>query len=256
MFYPLLNFVGYIFMVTLNYLSIALPLGGMTTQELSDKYANPFTPIGFTFSIWSVIYTLLLIFSIIPLVNYFRGKTQKNKLVEKNIGYLYAISCALNGAWILAWQYQFVGLSVLVMLGLLVTLIRMHMAIRKNPTGLTWNDRYITFPVFSIYLGWISVATIANITAWTVSIGWGGWGISQIDWTIIMVIVATLLGTVIYTRYRDVFFNLIIIWALYGIMSKRMLVGEVEFASIITTTQICMAFIVGLISSQYLIKRK
>lgn len=103
-------------MVTLNYLSIALPLGGMTTQELSDKYANPFTPIGFTFSIWSVIYTLLLIFSILPLVNYFRGKTQKNKLIEKNIGYLYVISCALNGAWILAWQYQFVGLSVLIML--------------------------------------------------------------------------------------------------------------------------------------------
>ncbi len=256
MFYPLLNFVGYIFMVTLNYLSVALPLGGMTTQELSDKYANPFTPIGFTFSIWSVIYTLLLIFSLVPLVNYFRGKSENNKLVEKNIGYLYAISCALNGAWILAWQYQFVGLSVLVMLGLLVTLIRIHMAIRKNPTGLTWNDRYITFPVFSIYLGWISVATIANITAWTVSIGWGGWGISQIDWTIIMVIVATLLGTAIYARYRDVFFNLVIIWALYGIMSKRMLVGEVEFASIITTTQICMAFIVGLISSQYLIKRK
>lgn len=243
-------------MVTLNYLSIALPLGGMTTQELSDKYANPFTPIGFTFSIWSVIYTLLLIFSIIPLVNYFRGKTQKNKLVEKNIGYLYAISCALNGAWILAWQYQFVGLSVLVMLGLLVTLIRIHMAIRKNPTGLTWNDRYITFPVFSIYLGWISVATIANITAWTVSIGWGGWGISQIDWTVIMVVVATLLGTVIYARYRDVFFNLVIIWALYGIMSKRILVDEVEFASIITTTQMCMVFIVGLISGQYLIKRK
>lgn len=255
MFYPLLNFVGYIFMVTLNYLSIALPLGGMTTQELSDKYTNPFTPIGFTFSIWSIIYILLLIFSIVPLVNYFRGKSQKNKLVEKNIGYLYAISCTLNGAWILAWQYQFVGLSVLVMLGLLVTLIHIHMAIRKNPTGLTWNDRYITFPVFSIYLGWISVATIANITAWTVSIGWSGWGISQIDWTIIMVIVATLLGTVIYARYRDVFFNLVIIWALYGIMSKRMLVGEVEFASIITTTQICMAFIVGFISSHYLIKK-
>ncbi len=256
MFYPLLNFVGYIFMVTLNYLSIALPLGGMTTQELSDKYANPFTPIGFTFSIWSVIYTLLLLFSIIPLVNYFHGKTQKNKLVEKNIGYLYVISCVLNGAWILAWQYQFVGLSVLVMLGLLVTLIIIHTAIRKNPTNLTWNDRYITFTVFSIYLGWISVATIANIAAWTVSIGASGWGISAITWTNGLVVMATLLGTIMYTKYRDVFFNLVIIWALYGIMSKRMLVGEVEFASIITTTQICMAFIVGLVSSQYLIKRK
>ena len=95
-------------MVTLNALSIIIPLGGKTTQELSDMSANPFTPIGFTFSIWSVIYSLLLIFSIIPLVNYFRGKSQKNKLVNKNIGYLYAISCLLNGLWILAWQYQFI----------------------------------------------------------------------------------------------------------------------------------------------------
>jgi len=256
MFYPFLNFVAYIFMVTLNYLSISLPLGGMTTEQLSDKYDNPFTPIGFTFSIWSIIYTLLLIFSIIPLVNYFRGKTQKNKLVDKNIGYLYAISCALNGAWILAWQYQFVGLSVLIMLGLLVTLILIHLAIRKNTTGLTQNDRYITFPAFSIYLGWISVATIANITAWTVSIGWSGWGITQIMWTNIMVVVATLLGTVIYAKYRDVFFNLVIIWALYGIMSKRMLVDPIEFASIITTTQICMAFLVGIITTGVILKRK
>lgn len=108
MFYPLLNLVAYIFMVTLNALSITLPLGGMTTAELSDKFNNPFTPIGFTFSIWSIIYSLLLIFVIIGLVNYFRGKPQKNKLIDKNIGYLFAISCLLNGGWILAWQYQFV----------------------------------------------------------------------------------------------------------------------------------------------------
>lgn len=253
--FPLLNFVAYIFMVTLNALSIIIPLGGKTTQELSDMYANPFTPIGFTFSIWSVIYSLLLIFSIIPLVNYFRGKSQKNKLVNKNIGYLYAISCLLNGLWILAWQYQFIWLSVLVMLGLLVTLIKIHIELRKNTTALTWNDKYITLPAFSIYLGWISVATIANITAWTVSIGWDGFGISQITWTNIMVIVATLLGTTMLLKYRDIFFNLVILWALYGIMSKRMAVGPLEFATIITTTQICMAFIVGAITMRILLRK-
>lgn len=173
--FPLLNIVAYIFMVTLNALSITLPLGGITTEGLSEKYGNPFTPAGFTFSIWSVIYTLLLIFSIIPLINYFRGKEQKNKLVNKNMGFLYALSCLLNGLWILAWQYQYITLSVFVMLGLLVTLIKIHIEIRKSTGGLTWSDKYITFPAFSIYLGWISVATIANITAWTVSIGWGGW---------------------------------------------------------------------------------
>jgi len=114
--FSLLNLVAYIFMVTLNTLSITLPLGGKTTEELSDLYNNPFTPAGFTFSIWSIIYTLLLIFSIIPLVNYFRGKEKKNKLVEKNIGYLYALSCLLNGLWILAWQFQHVGFSVVIML--------------------------------------------------------------------------------------------------------------------------------------------
>lgn len=253
--FPLLNIVVYIIMVTLNALSITLPLGGKTTQELSEMYANPFTPAGFTFSIWSVIYTLLLIFSLIPLINYFRGKEQKNKLVDKNIGYLYAISCLLNGLWILAWQYQFTGLSVVIMLSLLVTLIRIHGEIRKNTTGLTWNDKYITFPAFSIYLGWISVATIANIVAWTVSINWGGFGFSPIHWTITMIVVATLLGTIILVKYRDIFFNLVILWALYGIMSKRLSVDPIAFASIVTTTQVCMAFLLGAITV-ITIKRK
>jgi len=253
--FPLLNIIAYIFMVTLNALSITLPLGGITTEGLSEKYGNPFTPAGFTFSIWSLIYTLLLIFSLISLVNYFRGKSQKNKLVNKNIGYLYAISCFLNGTWILAWQYQFTGLSVLVMLGLLVTLIKIHIELRKNTTALYWSEKYITFPAFSIYLGWISVATIANIAAWTVSIGWGGFGISQVVWTNIMVIVATLLGTTMLLKYRDIFFNLVILWALYGIMSKRMAVGPLEFATIITTTQICIAFLVGAIITRILLRK-
>ena len=249
MFYPLLNIIAYIFMVTLNALSITIPLGGKTTQELSDMYVNPFTPIGFTFSIWSVIYTLLLIFSIIPLLNTLRGKEQKNKIVNKNIGYLYATSCLLNGLWILAWQYQHVFTSVIIMLCLLVTLIKTYIEIRKNTTALTWNDKYITFPAFSLYLGWISVATIANITAWTVSIGWSGWGISMIDWTSIMVVVATLLGITLLLKYRDIFFNLVVIWALYGIMYKRISIDPVVYGSIITTAQICIAFIAGAITT-------
>ncbi len=254
MFYPLLNLVAYIYMVTLNTLSITIPLGGMTTQELSDKLNNPFTPIGFTFSIWSVIYSLLLIFVIVGLVNYFRGKPQKNKLIDKNIGYLFAISCLLNGTWILAWQYQFVFVSMCITIGMLVTLILIHKAIRKN-TNINGADKYITFPAFSIYLGWVSVATIANIVAWTVSINWGGWGLSQISWTNIMVVVATLLGTTMLVKFRDVWFNIVIIWALYGIMSKRLAVDPVVFASIITTTQVCMAFLVGAVSTKIFLRK-
>ncbi len=126
------------------------------------------------------------------------------------------------------------------MLGLLATLIRIHMQIRKTPAVST-TDKYITLPAFSIYLGWISVATIANIVAWTVGVNWGGWGISQISWTNIMVVVATLLGTTMLIKFRDIWFNVVIIWALYGILSKRLAVDPIVFASIITTTQVCMA---------------
>lgn len=248
----LANALGYIWMIVMNTLAIVLPLGGISTQALSERYDNPFTPIGFTFSIWSVIYLLLLLFTFIPLWQSWQGK--KTTPVQKNIAWLYPLSCLLNGLWIVAWHYQFIGVSVVIMIGLLVTLIRIHIAVRAaKPTRF---DSIITLPAFSIYLGWISVATIANITAWTVSIGWGGWGISQIVWTNIMVVVATLLGTTLYVKYRDTWFNAVIIWALFGIMYKRMNIDAATFASIIMTTQICIAFLVGLISSQYLIRRK
>ncbi len=141
------------------------------------------------------------------------------------------------------------------MLGLLATLIRIHMQIRKTPAVST-ADKYITLSAFSIYLGWISVATIANIVAWTVSVNWGGWGISQISWTNIMVVVATLLGTTMLVKFRDVWFNVVIIWALYGIMSKRLAVDPIIFASIITTTQVCMAFLVGVITTSLITRKK
>lgn len=248
----LANALGYIWMIVMNTLAIVLPLGGISTQALSERYDNPFTPIGFTFSIWSVIYLLLLLFTFIPLWQSWQGK--KTTPVQKNITWLYPLSCLLNGLWIVTWHYQFIGVSVVIMVGLLVTLIRIHMAVRvAKPTRF---DSIITLPAFSIYLGWISVATIANIAAWSVEGGWTGDLTSQIIGTNIMVGVATLLGATMFVRYRDVFFNLVIIWALYGIMSKRIMVDEVIFASTILVTQMCMAFLVGLISSQYLIKRK
>ncbi len=106
----------------------------------------------------------------------------------------------------------------------------------------------MTRPAFSIYLGWISVATIANMAAWLVSISWSAWGIAPVTWTITMIMIATVLGTTMLIKHRDIFFNLVILWALYGIMSKRLSVDPVAFESIVTTTQVCMAFIMGTIT--------
>lgn len=84
---------------------------------------------------------------------------------------------------------------------------------------------------------------------------WGGWGISQITWTNIMVVIATLLGTAMLVKFRDVWFNVVIIWALYGIMSKRLSIDPIEFGSIITTTQVCMAFLAGAISTKLFLRK-
>ena len=119
---------------------------------------------------------------------------------------------------------------------------------------MNWLDKYITRPAYSLYLGWISVATIANIAAWLVSISWSG-GISPVTWTITMIVVATLLGTTILLKHRDIFFNLVILWALYGIISKRLSIDQVAFESIVTTAQVCMAFIAGVITTTIFLRK-
>lgn len=93
------------------------------------------------------------------------------------------------------------------------------------------------------------------MAAWLVSISWSAWGISPMTWTITMIIVATLLGTTMLIKHRDIFFNLVVLWALYGIMSKRLSVDPTAFESIVTTTQVCMAFIAGAITTVALKKK-
>lgn len=150
MFYPLLNFIAYIFMIVMNGLSF-IPLGGMTTQDISARYESLFTPEGFTFSIWSVIYALLLVFVISGLINLLQGKPQKNKFTNKYIGPFFALSCLWNGLWIVAWQYQYIGLSVIIISALFFTLAALYIRVHQRTSGLTWTDRYITRPAVSIY---------------------------------------------------------------------------------------------------------
>ncbi len=86
------------------------------------------------------------------------------------------------------------------------------------------------------------------MAAWLVSISWSAWDISPVTWTTTMIVVATLLGMTMLLKHRDIFFNLVILWALYGIMSKRLSVDPIAFESIVTTTQVCMAYIAGAIT--------
>jgi hypothetical protein len=194
-------------MVYMNYLANSLPLNGKTTGQLSDAYPNLFVPAGITFSIWGIIYLLLAVYCVVQFL-------PASKEMAPGISWLFIISCALNGLWIVAWHYQKLPLSLLIMVGLLVTLILINLQLKDLPMG-------VLKGAFGIYLGWICIATIANVTALLVGIGWGGMGISQEAWTIIMIAAGTLIVSLAIMRFENPFIGLSVVWAFTGIIIKR-----------------------------------
>ncbi len=187
-----LNIIGYLLMVGMNYLAVSLPLNGKTTGELSDKYANLFVPAGATFSIWGVIYLLLLIFTVYQASTLFNSKPSRVNSIVSQIGVWYFVSSFCNVAWIFAWHYEVLPLSVVIMLGILLSLLFVNAAIRSISVHLTKKEAFFTKAPFGVYLGWICVATIANVTAFLTALGWNG-GLEQDTWTVIMVIVGGLI---------------------------------------------------------------
>ena len=202
-----LNLILFTGMLVMNYLANALPLNGRTTGELSSAYPNLFTPAGVTFSIWGVIYLLLAGYCIVQLSG--RGRP-----VAEGIGWLFAVSCLLNALWIVAWHYEKVPLSVVIMAGLLVTLILINLKLKDRPLGLTK-------AAFGVYLGWICIATIANVTTLLVRSNWNGFGISQEVWAIVMIAVGAVIVSAAIVKLANPFLGLAVVWAFAGIILKR-----------------------------------
>ncbi len=194
-------------MLVMNYLANALPLNNKTTGELSDSFPNLFVPAGLTFSIWGVIYLLLIVYCVIQF-------TGSSKEVISEISWMFSISCFLNALWIIFWHYGKLPLSLIVMMGLLLTLIRINISIRELPFG-------IIKATFGIYLGWICIATIANVTALLVNSNWNGFDIPQEIWTIIMIFIGTVLIGLTVFRLKNPFIGLAVVWAFIGIAIKR-----------------------------------
>lgn len=202
-----LNIVLFAVMILMNYLANALPLNGKTTGQLSDSYPNLFVPAGITFSIWGIIYLLIFGYCIVQFKN-------SNQDIVSNIGWYFGVTCILNALWIVCWHYEKLPLSIIVMIGLLLTLIYINIIIRDIPFG-------IIKASFGIYLGWICIATIANVTALLVNYNWSGYGISEETWTIIMIAAGTIIATITLYRLWNPFIGLSVIWAFTGIIIKR-----------------------------------
>ncbi|MDX9923984.1 MAG: hypothetical protein RBS48_04410 [Ignavibacteriaceae bacterium] len=240
--------LSYIVMIIANYLANALPLNGYTTGELSDMYHNLFTPVGFTFSIWGIIYLLLLVFLIYYIVASSKILDSIKKEKIDNIALLFIITSLINASWIFAWHFRFVGLSVLLMLGFLLSLIRVADIV--NTLSLTKTERVTIKMPFGIYFGWITVATIANITAFLVSLGWSGFGIQDWVWMIVIALVGAVIGNLRGFKDQCGAYILVFIWAYSGILYKHLSVNGFngEYPFIIGTIILCLiSFVITIV---------
>lgn len=197
-------------MVAVNALANILPINGQTTGEISNKLDVLFTPAGYVFGIWGLIYFLLFIWSIMQF-----PASRRDLPIYKKATPLYLLSSVLNISWILLWHYEFFLFTVLVMIGLLLTLIALYHTIK------TEQHSFWEIVPFSVYLGWISVATIANISYYLKFIGWNGFGLSDMAWTMIMLVVAAILAIVFLRKNEDPIYPLVFVWALIGIGVKN-----------------------------------
>ncbi|MCB0216962.1 MAG: tryptophan-rich sensory protein [Caldilineae bacterium] len=210
-----------------NYLANALPINGRTPAEISDSFPSLVTPAGYVFAIWGLIYLALIAYAI-----YQAAPSRRASPLQRRVGWLFVLSCVFNSGWIFAFHYGHYRITELVMLGLLLTLIAIYLRLgtgRRPPA-----DRLEAWALrlpFSLYLGWITIATIANTTILLLDEGWGGWGLAPEVWAVLVLMVGAGINAAIAYRHRDAVYVGVFIWAYAGIIVQHAAVRPVAITA-------------------------
>ncbi len=211
-----INIVAFVFVLVTNGLSESIPLNGQTSAQIANRLPIFFVPANYVFSIWGVIYMLLIVFIV-----YQALPSQRENPYLRKIGYWFALTCLANGIWLVLFHYNLFALSMVAMIILLVALIIIYTRIETGRGAVTNATRWCIQIPFSTYLGWITVATVANAAYVLYDAGWDGFGISGELWAAIMLVVATLITLIIVVTRRDVAYAAVLLWALVGIVIKQ-----------------------------------
>jgi hypothetical protein len=220
------NILSVALALTVNILASALPLNGQNTGEISDRFQVFFVPAGYVFAIWGVVYIGWIAFAV-----YQALPAQKESPRLRKLGYLFALSGLFNAAWLFCWHYNQFGLSVLVMLGLLGLLIASYLRLDVGRTPVGTAEKWCVDIPFSTYLGWISVAAIANVTDWLYFVNWNGFGIAPEIWAVIMLLVASLVGVMMALTRRDSAYLFVFAWSFAGIAVKQAAIPMVAYTA-------------------------
>jgi len=238
----ILVLIAVIAVIAVNFLAVSLPLNDLDTGEISDRFEVYFVPAGYVFSIWSLIYLGLIaygIFQILP--------AQKENPRLRSIGYLFVLSSLANITWLFLWHYEVFLFTPVAMLILLISLIAIFLRLDVGRAEVSTAEKWSVHIPFSIYLGWISVATIANITQWLYYLGWNGWGIPPEVWAVIMLAAGVVISTLMSLTRGDVAYSLVLVWAYIGIAVKQAGTPLVAYSALIGVGLILVMLVVGVL---------
>lgn len=226
--------------IVINALANALPINGVTTGEVSDSFQVYFVPAGYVFSIWGLIYLGLTVHAVYQLL-----PGQRTNPRFQRTGWWIVLSGLANSTWIFLWHHHQFSATLAVMLVLLIALIVIYLRLGIGRHQVSSAETWLARVPFSIYLGWITVATIANASVVLVYLSWGQWGLSEETWMIVMLAaVVVILGLNSITR-RDVAYGAVILWALAGIGVKHSDAGRVTIATWIAFAAALVLILLG-----------
>lgn len=228
--------------VVVNALANALPLNGQTTGEIADRFEVLFIPAGYVFSIWGLIYLGLIAYAA-----YQALPSQRDNSRLQSIAYLFVLSGAANIAWIFLWHYEVFIWTLLAMGVLLGSLIAIYLRLEIGRARVHSGEKWLVHVPFSIYLGWITVATISNVAVVLDFLNWDGFGISPEVWTVFALVVAGAITSAVVLTRRDVAYVLVIIWALIGVAVRNVGVPAVATAALIVSALVALVTVLSVL---------
>jgi len=239
------NLFAVIAALVVNTLANALPLNGVTTGEVSDFYPNLFTPPGYVFSIWGVIYALAIVFMI-----YQVRPSQRSEAYLSQIGFLYLIGAVANTSWLFIFHYsygvpQLFLVSLVPMTVLLLCLLSIYQRLGIGKREVPRNQKLAVHLPISIYLGWISLAIIANIASALNVMVPSIPDTIQALWTGIVILVALAISVLMVLTRRDFAFGLVVIWASIGIAANRITIPVIFAASVAAVIVLAILILAG-----------
>jgi hypothetical protein len=205
--------------IAVNAAANILPINGVNTGEISARYPTGFTPAGWVFSIWGLIYTGLAAFAVYAV----RGR---NTSRLAGIEPAYWLSCVANGLWIFMWHYGRILESLALMLVILGCLVFIYVRLRSTSPPASLSERLCVDATFSLYFGWITTATLANLAAWFFALRTWPFGLPMDDWALLTVVTATAVYTAMGVRTQDAVYTAVFLWASLGIVLQTLQISD------------------------------